>query len=57
MESQLGQITFEKIDHEIIFTVILPLLLIQRGSCQLHYENTPIQIYRKFHLQKLKIFR
>ena len=22
-----------------------------------HYENTPIQIYRKFHLLKLKIFR
>ena len=22
-----------------------------------HYENTPIQICRKFHLQKLKIFR
>ena len=22
-----------------------------------YYENTPIQIYRKFHLQKLKIFR
>ena len=22
-----------------------------------HYENTPIQIYRKFNLQKLKIFR
>ena len=22
-----------------------------------HYENTPIQIYRKFYLQKLKIFR
>ena len=22
----------------------------------IHYENTPIQIYRKFHLQKLKIF-
>ena len=22
-----------------------------------HYENTPIKIYRKFHLQKLKIFR
>ena len=22
-----------------------------------HYENTPIQIYRKFHLQKLNIFR
>ena len=26
-------------------------------QCRLHYENTPIQIYRKFHLQKLKIFR
>ena len=24
---------------------------------KLHYKNTPIQIYRKFHLQKLKIFR
>ena len=23
----------------------------------IHYENTPIQIYRKFHLQKLKIFQ
>ena len=23
----------------------------------MHYENTPIQMYRKFHLQKLKIFR
>ena len=23
----------------------------------IHYENTPIQIYGKFHLQKLKIFR
>ena len=22
-----------------------------------HYENMPIQIYGKFHLQKLKIFR
>ena len=22
-----------------------------------HYENSPIQIYRKFHLQKLKIFQ
>ena len=26
-------------------------------GCSKHYENTPIQIYRKFHLQKLKIFR
>ena len=22
-----------------------------------HYENTPIQIYRKFHLQNLNIFK
>ena len=22
-----------------------------------HYENTPMQIYRKFHFQKLKTFR
>ena len=28
-----------------------------RPDPQMHYENTPIQIYRKFHLQKLKIFR
>ena len=26
------------------------------SNCFLHYENTPIQIYRKFHLQKLQIF-
>ena len=24
---------------------------------EFHYENTPIQIYRKYHLQELKIFR
>ena len=24
---------------------------------EFHYENTPIQIYRKVHLQKLEIFR
>ena len=22
-----------------------------------HYENTPIQLYRKFHLQKIEIFQ
>ena len=27
------------------------------GLSNLHYENTPIQICKKFHLQKLKIFR
>ena len=29
----------------------------ENSNSFLHYENTPIQIYRKFHLQKLKIFR
>ena len=27
------------------------------SSSPIYYENTPIQIYRKFHLQKLKKFR
>ena len=30
--------------------------LISKHSIFLYYEKTPIQIYRKFHLQKLKIF-
>ena len=38
----------------------LNLKCILKGSLLLninyHYENTPIQIYRNFHLQKLKIF-
>ena len=25
--------------------------------CASHYENTPIQIYRKFHLKKLNFFQ
>ena len=56
----------------ILFRIYLPLLMfiftIAGGnamSCPynsssyftLHYENMPIQIYRKLHLQKLKIFR
>ena len=31
------------------------IIVIARGPP--HYENMPIQIYRKFHLQNLKIFR
>ena len=26
-------------------------------TVSIHYENMPIQIYKKFHIQKLKIFR
>ena len=29
----------------------------EKEKSRFHYKNTPIQIYRKFHLQKLKIFR
>ena len=29
----------------------------QNGKTKTHYEITPIQIYRNFHLQKKKIFR
>ena len=41
---------------------IEPFALIHQSVCDymcfsVHYENMPIQIYRKFHLQKLKIFR
>ena len=32
-------------------------LSVENQSEIIHYENTPIQIYRKFHLKKLKIFR
>ena len=28
-----------------------------KEMCLKHYENTPIQIYRKFYLQKPKIFK
>ena len=36
---------------------LLTIIFLGKSSWQqIHYENTPIQIYRKFHLQKLKIF-
>ena len=39
------------------FTNTKPLLWKVSNEKVMHYKNTPIQIYRKFHLQKLKIFR
>ena len=36
---------------------MVTILLSRLGLTGKHYENTPIQIYRKFHLQKLKISR
>ena len=46
------------------FNTIFTILFQYKKAClantlivlNFHYENTPIQIYRKFHLQKLKIF-
>ena len=43
-----NQDTFEKIPFSVIS--------VKQRTLD-HYENTPIQIYRHFHLQKLKIFR
>ena len=34
-----------------------PQWLHVHDETDIHYENIPIQIYGKFHLQKLKIFR
>ena len=46
--------TLKKSCRQILFHMLfLPLLTCAPN----HYENTHIQIYRKFHLQKLKIFR
>ena len=51
----------------VLFVVLLLCLLVLcsivreegagRFAFRWHYENMPIQIYRKFHFQKLKIFR
>ena len=40
----------------VIYKILLVLDLLYILSLN-HYENMPIQIYRKFHLQKLKIFK
>ena len=40
-----------------LFVVIHVILIISEKQFHLHYENTPIQIYRKFHLQKPKFFQ
>ena len=40
-----------------LFSYLFLVKQIFREINKSHYENTPIQIYRTFHLQKLKIFR
>ena len=39
LESQLGQMTFMEIHHEIISMVILPILLIQEGQLSVTGES------------------
>ena len=41
----------------LLFCVLLSECKYMSRNVRKHYENKPIQIYRKFHLQKLKIFR
>ena len=38
-------------------TNFLQIPFVKIYEIAMQYENTPIQIYRKFYLQKLKIFR
>ena len=45
-------VTAESVSITIIITTGL-----WGSKCSNHYETMPIQIYRKFHLQKLKMFR
>ena len=38
-------------------TLNLETIHLKAGEKGANYENMPIQIYRKYHFQKLKIFR
>ena len=45
-----------KMSKYVIYKILLALDLQHILSLN-HYENMPIQIYRKIHLRKLKIFK
>ena len=53
------QILFPGKKIEIIFQNVVSCKMLPRLLCysENHYENAPMQIYRKFHLQNLKIFK
>ena len=71
-EGTFSHVTAHKIQFMMDFILTSPGM-VTVGACALiigacffpakeslrvmHYKNRPIQIYRKFHLQKLKIFR
>ena len=40
-----------------VYVYVYVYVYVRVPACVFHYENTPIQIFRKIHLQKLKIFR
>ena len=47
---KLGDVT--TVNLTMLEVSILWTVLCYNAECRNHYENTPIQIYRKFHLQK-----
>ena len=50
-------IQMECYDIEVCFRVVKDIPVQDTITRKSHYENTPIQIYRKFHLQKTKNFQ
>ena len=62
VENQIGYFSHPKKKTSLQKIEIYPTMLyfyITHNATfyNVHYENTPFQIYRKFKLQKLKIFR
>ena len=56
---QILELNFSIYLNRRVFVMSLPTEYTVSNETKLfsHYENTPIQIYRQSHLQKLKIFR
>ena len=48
---------FSQNKKQLVNFMINIILLTPVKLIPIHYKNTPIQIYRKFHFQKLNIFR
>ena len=45
-----------EMSKSVLFGADLKMNIINLPSAETHYKNTPIQIYKNFHLQKLKVF-
>ena len=48
-------LTFKNRNCTVQFFCLFFFVSFSKRVLEFHYENTPIQIYRKFHLQKLKL--